>query len=166
MRYQILKEISTFTFFRQYEYLRKTSIPVIPFLRFTIFMDPCPSVCSVLFKSLQSCPTLCDPMDCSPPHSSVHGILQARILEWVAMPSSRGSPGTGIEPGSPALQAVSLLSEPPGWPAQQPICFEKLCSVSHLLSVDQQMHPGSGRLSPREFLVSLSSWPSNFSLSC
>ena len=40
---------------------------------------------------LQSCPTLCDPMDCSPPGSSVHGILQARILEWVAMPSSRRS---------------------------------------------------------------------------
>ena len=39
----------------------------------------------------QSCPTLCDPTDCSPPGSSVHGILQARILEWVAMPSSRGS---------------------------------------------------------------------------
>ena len=39
----------------------------------------------------QSCPTLCDPMDCSPPGPSVHGILQARILEWVAMPSSRGS---------------------------------------------------------------------------
>ena len=39
----------------------------------------------------QSCPTLCDPMDCSPPGSSVHGILQARILEQVAMPSSRGS---------------------------------------------------------------------------
>ena len=40
---------------------------------------------------LQSCPTLCDPMDCSPPGSSVHGILQARILEWVAMPFSRRS---------------------------------------------------------------------------
>ena len=39
----------------------------------------------------QSCLTLCDPMDCSPPGSSVHGILQARILECVAMPSSRGS---------------------------------------------------------------------------
>ena len=39
----------------------------------------------------QSCPTLCDPMDYSPPGSSIHGILQARILEWVAMPSSRGS---------------------------------------------------------------------------
>ena len=42
-------------------------------------------------KSLQSCPTLCDLVDCSPPGSSVHGILQARILEWVAISSSRGS---------------------------------------------------------------------------
>ena len=39
----------------------------------------------------QSCPTLCNPMDCSPPGSSLHGILQARILEWVAMPFSRRS---------------------------------------------------------------------------
>ena len=42
-------------------------------------------------KSLCLCLTLCDPMDCSPPGSSVLGILQAGILEWVAMPSSRGS---------------------------------------------------------------------------
>ena len=42
-------------------------------------------------KSLQSCPTLCDLMDCSLPGSSVHGILQTRILEWVAVPSSGGS---------------------------------------------------------------------------
>ena len=40
------------------------------------------------------CLTLCDPMDCSPPGSSVHGILQARILEWVAMPSPRESSRT------------------------------------------------------------------------
>ena len=39
----------------------------------------------------QSCLTLCDPMDCSPPGFSVHGILQARILEWIAMPFSRGT---------------------------------------------------------------------------
>ena len=39
----------------------------------------------------QSCLTLCDHMDCSPPPSSVHGILPARMLEWVAMPFSRGS---------------------------------------------------------------------------
>ena len=42
-------------------------------------------------QSLQSCPTLCDPMDCSPPGSSVHEILQARILEWVVISFSRGS---------------------------------------------------------------------------
>ena len=42
-------------------------------------------------KSLQSCPTLCDPVDYSLPGFSVHGTLQARIVEWVAMPSSRGS---------------------------------------------------------------------------
>ena len=39
----------------------------------------------------QSCLSLCDPMDCSPPSSSVHGILQARVLEWVAISFSRGS---------------------------------------------------------------------------
>ena len=42
-------------------------------------------------KSLLSCPALCNLMDCSPPGTSAHGILQARILEWIAMPSSRGS---------------------------------------------------------------------------
>ena len=51
-----------------------------------------PVILSCCWLVPPSCPTLCDPMDCSPPGSSVHGILQARILEWVAMPSSRGSP--------------------------------------------------------------------------
>ena len=46
---------------------------------------------TVRAKLLQSCPTLCSPMDCSPPGSSVPGILQARILKWVTIPSSRGS---------------------------------------------------------------------------
>ena len=46
----------------------------------------------IQFSSVtQSCLTLCDPMDCSPPGSAVHGILQARILEWVAISFSRGS---------------------------------------------------------------------------
>ena len=53
-------------------------------------------------------------MDCSPPGSSVHGIPQARILEWVAIQSPGDLPNPGIEPRSPALQADSLLSEPPG----------------------------------------------------
>ena len=58
----------------------------------------CPPLCNPMdYKGkkdsevAQSCPTLCDPVDCSPPGSSVHDILQARILEWVAMPFSRES---------------------------------------------------------------------------
>ena len=68
-------------------------------------------------KSLQSCMTLCDPMDCSPLGSSVHGILQARILEWVATPP-RDLPDQETVPVlSPLfLQMGSLLLAPPGMP--------------------------------------------------
>ena len=55
-----------------------------------------------------------DPMDCSLSGSSVHGIFQARVLEWIAISSPRDLPDPGIEPGSPALQADALPSEPPG----------------------------------------------------
>ena len=61
----------------------------------------------------QLCLALCDPMDCSRPGSSVHGILQARIVEWVAISFSRDLPDPGIKPMSPALQVYSLPSEPP-----------------------------------------------------
>ena len=54
-------------------------------------MAALPNYYAVLFLVAQSCQTLCDPVDCSPPGSSVSGILQARILEWITMPSSRGS---------------------------------------------------------------------------
>ena len=64
----------------------------------------------------QSCLTLCDSMHCSPPGCSVHGVSQARVLEWVAFPSSGDLPNTGIKLGSPELQADSLPSEPPGKP--------------------------------------------------
>ena len=64
----------------------------------------------------QSCLTLCNLLNCSLPVFSVHGILQKRILEWVAIPFSRGSSQPRTEPGSPALLADSLLSEPPGKP--------------------------------------------------
>ena len=63
-------------------------------------------------KLLQAGLTLCDPTDYSPPGSSVRGLLQARILEWVAMSFSRDLPDPGIEPVSPVapvLQANSLL---------------------------------------------------------
>ena len=60
-------------------------------------------------KVVQSCPTLGDPRD-----YTVHGILQARILEWVAFPFSRGASQRRIESRSPTLQADSLPAEPPG----------------------------------------------------
>ena len=60
----------------------------------------------------QSCLILCDPMDWGLPGFSVHRNLQARILEWVSIPSPGDLPDPGIQPGSPALQANSLLSEP------------------------------------------------------
>ena len=56
------------------------------------------------------------PVDCSLPGFSVQGILQARILEWVTIPSPEDLPDPGIEPGSPALEADALISEPPGKP--------------------------------------------------
>ena len=57
----------------------------------------------------QSCPTLCDPMVDSPPGSSVHGILQARILEWVAISFSRGVfPTQGLNPLPPASPVLQL----------------------------------------------------------
>ena len=69
--------------------------------------------------SLQLCLTLCNTMNCSPPGSSVHGILQARILAWVATPSPRGSSlnrDWTPSPVSPALAVDSLPLAPPGKP--------------------------------------------------
>ena len=64
----------------------------------------------------QSCPTVGNPMDYSPPGSSVPGILQARILEWVAIPFCKGSSQLKDQIQSPTLQADYLLSELPGRP--------------------------------------------------
>ena len=65
----------------------------------------CTPMC--VLKSLQSCLTLCNPMDCSQPGSSVLGISQARILEWVAVPFSIPSPGDLPDPG---IELRSLMS--------------------------------------------------------
>ena len=59
----------------------------------------------------QSCLTLCGPKD-----YTVHGILHARMLEWIAIPFSRDLPKPGIEPRSPTLQVDYLPAEPPGKP--------------------------------------------------
>ena len=62
---------------------------------------------SVVVKVIQLCPIFCDPMD-----YRVHGIFQARILEWVAFPFSRDIPNPGIKPRSPVWQVDSLPAEP------------------------------------------------------
>ena len=69
------------------------------------------------FRKAQLCPTLCDTLDCSPPSSSVHGILQARILKLVTISFSRDLPDPGIETTSPASPAVAngfFTTKPPG----------------------------------------------------
>ena len=74
-----------------WEYTPFRSFPFLPtsfkFCRMLVYLQKHGK--AVLCTGAQSCPTLCDPMDCSPPGSSVHEILQARILEWLNMPSSR-----------------------------------------------------------------------------
>ena len=72
-----------------------------------------PTCSAVLSHNSQLCLTLCDPMDCSPPGSSVHGILQASGLPC---PPPEDLPNPGIKPRSPTLQVDSLPSEPPGKP--------------------------------------------------
>ena len=65
-----------------------------------------PLEAEVLLFVCESCPNLCNPMDCSPPGSSVHGIFQARILKWVAISPSRDHPNSGIDPESPVSLAA------------------------------------------------------------
>ena len=68
--------------------------------------------CAVHAKLLQLCLTLCDPMDCRLPGSSVHEIFQARILEWVQMPPPGHFPKSGIELASPVSPALPVDSFP------------------------------------------------------
>ena len=75
----------------------------------------------VKVKVAQSCPILCDPMN-----YIVHGILQARILEWVAFPFSRGSPNPEIKPRSSGLQVDSL-------PADYEINNQKVCGTGNYI---------------------------------
>ena len=85
----------------------------------------------------KSCLTLWDPVDCSPPASSVHGISQARILKRVAFPSPGNLPDPGMEPASPALQADSLpLSH---WGSPQIILFFS-CSHKGILNFSVLSH--------------------------
>ena len=76
-------------------------------------------------QSLQSCPTLCDPMDCSPAGSSVHGISQARVLEWVAIYFSRGSSQPRDPTQVSCIAGRFFTAEPPG----KPICWYNMSLI-------------------------------------
>ena len=80
-----------------------------------------PLALTLVCSATQSGPALCDPINCNPPGSSVHGILQARILEWLLCLSLGGLPDPGIESRSPALQVDSLPVELPGKPWPWPL---------------------------------------------
>ena len=82
---------------------------------FSVNQSPNENLCAD--ACAQSCPTLCDPMDCIPPGSSIHGIFQARILEGLSFPPLRDLPDIGIEPSSlvsPALASRVFTTAPPG----------------------------------------------------
>ena len=74
----------------------------------------CVCVCARARLLAQLCPTLCDLRDCSPPGSSVHGILQVRTLEWVVISSPGHLPDPGIEPPSCASPALVPAGKPLG----------------------------------------------------
>ena len=99
--------------------------------------NPCSSKGLGLCFVTQLCPILWDPMDCSPSGLSVHGIFQARILEGVAIPSSRGSSqprDQPMTPAPPALQADSLLLSQqgsPGYPQSSSQNKESLPTLSY-----------------------------------
>ena len=78
-----------------------------------IQVPQCSCAC-VHAQSVESCLTLCNPMDCSPPGFSVHWNFQARILEWVTIPFVRGSPPSGIEPTTSAPTGGFFTTEPLG----------------------------------------------------
>ena len=97
-------------------------------------------------KVAQSCLTLCNPMD-----YTVHGILQARILEWVAFPFSGDLSNPGIEPRSPTLQVDSLPAEPPGKPKNTGVG-----SLSVLQRIFPTQESNQGLLHCRRILYQLS----------
>ena len=97
-------------------------------------------------KVAQSCLTLCNPMD-----YTVHEILQARILEWVAVPLSRGLPNPGIAPRSPSSHADSLPAEPQGKPKNT-----EVGSLSLLQQIFLTQEANQGLLHCRQILYQLS----------
>ena len=109
----------------------------------TVVSQNCYSSEIVEVKFTQSCPTLCDPVD-----YTVHGILQARILQWVAVPSPGYLPNPGIEPRSPTLRANSLPAEPQGKP---PPCLFEVFSITRSHKVPSS--PGCYFVDPKSKIL-------------
>ena len=93
--------------------------------------SPTPLTLDVGAKSLRSCPTLCDPMNCRPPGSLVHGIFQARILEWAAIRPPGDLPDPGTEPPAPLISPG--LSQLGSFPLASPGKYVTLVTHSSLL---------------------------------
>ena len=110
--------------------LAPASIPVMNQISHLTFKLLCVCVYVCVLVS-QLCLIVCDLMDCSPPDSSVPGILHARILDQVAIPSPGDLPNPGIEHASSILQVDSLLSEPQGKPQIRHCCC---CYVTSVVS--------------------------------
>ena len=108
----------------------------------------------------QSCPALCNPKDCSLPDSSVYGILQARILEWVAIPFPKGSSWLSDQTQVSCIAGRSLPFEPP----EKPFSDENaiMLDISYNLSWRRQWHPTPvllpGKSHGRRSLVGCSPW--------
>ena len=107
-------------------------------------------ILTVCAKSLQLCLTLlCNPIDCSPPGSSVHRLLQARILEWVAMPSSRGSSQPRDQTYVSCSSCIAgrfFTAEPPGkpifWPGRLKDFFYVFLFIKDILLLIFPMFDG------------------------
>ena len=99
-------------------------------------------VCAQL---LQLCPTLWGPMDCSSPGSSVHGILQARILGWITMPSSRGSSWPRYWTQVSCIAGRFFTAEPPGKPWNTSVWYPKDVNIHlsklHSICRTQRINP-------------------------
>ena len=112
--------------------------------------------CRARANSLQSCQTLCGPVDCSSTVSSVHGTLQARMLEWVAIHSSRGSSWPWIEPASLAPPALAGRLFALVWPINADCVVAACLALSGTARLAASL---SIPISPEEMSVSSASLP-------
>ena len=116
------------TFSQDCQVSRRLQAGILHIVSLTVFPPPTESplrVACVRAKSLQLCPTVCDPLDCSPPGSYVHGTLQGRILEsileWVAMPFSRGSSRPKDQTHISCVSCAAGGSSLPSHPQENPL---------------------------------------------